>query len=70
MDEILKPCPFCGSRDVARMRSSDDYKFVECDDCGPWAKINDPEARPSADESAAKAWNTRTQAQSGIDNGD
>jgi Lar family restriction alleviation protein len=70
MDEILKPCPFCSSEQVTTSPcqniTDDDRPEVTwaaiCKACG--ARVD----RDSEAEAIA-AWNTRTQAQSGIDNG-
>lgn len=32
----MKPCPFCGSRDLARIRNG---KHVRCNDCGGSARV-------------------------------
>lgn len=45
----LKPCPFCGSRDV-EMCQSDDY-FVKCEECGAQGPLRFHK------ENARKAWN-------------
>jgi Lar family restriction alleviation protein len=62
MDEILKPCPFCGSADVR----FDQIEFQIV--CRNIACAAHPHMFDTKTE-AIKAWNTRTQAQSGIDNG-
>lgn len=49
----IKPCPFCGSKDVFTGHRSSFY--VHCDECqvdGPWNDRNEQEA--------IEAWNRRT----------
>ena len=60
MDE-LKPCPFCGSKDVA-MAQNPVYNimFVHCDGCGLIASFRQSE---NAEDTVA-AWNRRA-----LDNG-
>ena len=47
----LKPCPFCGSRDVEAVDSLD---FVACQNCGASLEDSEPSAR--------ELWNTRATA--------
>jgi hypothetical protein len=65
MDEILN-CPFCGS--PAEEGSDGKWgSFVVCTN-EEWC--NALQHSFGNEERAINAWNTRTQAQSGIDNGD
>ena len=45
MSVDLKPCPFCGSRDVRMTR----FEYVECAGCRTYGPDNDDQAR---------AWNS------------
>lgn len=58
MTKPLKPCPFCGSRDVELQRLGDAYRrffMVVCDVC----EAEGPIARSST--RASEAWNTRVE---------
>lgn len=51
MDEELKPCPFCGSKEVNLM--DDGVFYVSCFNCSTDGPMSD------TDRGAIKAWNTR-----------
>ena len=50
MNEELKPCPFCGSKNIARSEGRDGsnrpWHYIECEDC---SALSDPDV-----------WNRRT----------
>jgi Lar family restriction alleviation protein len=54
----LKPCPFCGSANIARhtFPEDDSRDFVMCSDCGVYAQRNDCDAEP------VEVWNRRSAA--------
>lgn len=56
----LKPCPFCGSRNVRTIYIRDGRKAV-CDGCHSSGspEFNGPDGMHSADERAVEAWNKR-----------
>ncbi|WPZ05464.1 Lar family restriction alleviation protein [Pelagerythrobacter marinus] len=68
-DEVtLKPCPFCGAREIAHSynhRSPPANVYFVCSQCGagPYAENGDPETKEAWD-AAGKLWNTRAAAQS------
>lgn len=58
MSEQLKPCPFCGSKDIGTsyhlpMFGEDMLYFVVCNDCGAMSYHSRVEKR------AIEAWNRR-----------
>ena len=56
MANKLKPCPFCGSKDVEVSKS---LKVVVCNNCGAYGP--DGNKRYDCDEeSAIDAWNKRS----------
>ena len=73
MDNIIKPCPFCGG--MAILDSNYNYSkhlyyvSVKCDTCGAQGKaykqIETPKTGlgPEAFRLAINAWNTRTETQ-------
>lgn len=60
MTEELKPCPFCGSADIAHNMFEDDagreFSFIMCDGCG--VNCNDVDTLP--ERKAIDVWNTRS----------
>lgn len=52
----LKPCPFCGSKDIKVWMKFDSY-FVQCEDCSALAP--DPSCTEYEMEEAIALWNTR-----------
>lgn len=58
-DEELKPCPFCGSKELKVAWTtfggmcSVPLKFVECIGCNVWGQ------RDSKEKEAIRKWNTR-----------
>ena len=50
----LKPCPFCGSKNIREFQSPDDMGFVECSKCRA--------ATIGYVERAANIWNRRAKA--------
>lgn len=54
MREVLKPCPFCGSKSLTLTVNEHHWKIVECDDCGMRGPCIDLE-----DEEYLARWNTR-----------
>jgi acyl-CoA reductase-like NAD-dependent aldehyde dehydrogenase len=67
-DEVaLKPCPFCGAREIAHSynhRSLPANVYYVCGQCGagPYAENGNPETKEAWD-AAGKLWNTRAAAQ-------
>lgn len=54
MEEMeLKPCPFCGCKEPNMAISSNNFRWVECLNCGAAGGTADNE------EFAAKLWNER-----------
>lgn len=54
--ERLKPCPFCGSKNVGGMTRLDSC-FIRCNKCH--ASVPDPNATRMSMEKAWKLWNNR-----------
>ena len=61
--EKIKPCPFCGNKDIT---FGDDIFWMECSGCGafgPTVRVSQEEANslPATDitELAVKLWNSR-----------
>lgn len=63
--DALKPCPFCGSTDLAVHAMFDDdgkHEVVECVGCGTMGPGSDPESAGSDREAEARRlWNTRVE---------
>lgn len=56
--EKLKPCPFCGSKNVGGLMQFDSC-FIRCNKC--YALVPDPSATKMSMEEAWKLWNSRTE---------
>lgn len=54
----LKPCPFCGGKNVYIGKNYLAQHFVRCPDCGAvvWGRDSEEEI---SEKDAAKAWNRR-----------
>lgn len=65
-DEILLPCPFCGSINVSVLNTHTPYYFAECEDCS--CQMHDSYSREEDNLRGHKnsfnrviqKWNTRT----------
>ena len=54
MAEELKPCPFCGSKDIhAGHNLRNHHEEIFCDDCGAEVSSEDDH------QDAVRMWNTR-----------
>jgi len=64
-DEEVKPCPFCGSRDIAICNTHSALYWMECQNCGAqvdgknYGDRNDDESHLEAARSALSTWNHR-----------
>lgn len=64
-EEEVKPCPFCGSADIALCNTHTAAYWMECQDCGAqvdghsYASLDDDESHLASARSALEAWNHR-----------
>ena len=56
--ERLKPCPFCGSKNVGGLMQFGSC-FIRCNKC--YSLVPDPNATRMSMEEAWKLWNSRTE---------
>ncbi|GAI75176.1 unnamed protein product, partial [marine sediment metagenome] len=63
--EEIKPCPFCGSADIAIENTHTALYWMECQNCGAqvdgknYGDLNDDESHLEAARSALATWNHR-----------
>ena len=68
-EDILKPCPFCGSSELELCNTWTALYWIECRNCGAQvdgiAYPNDerPDDHQEAKQSAIEFWNTRVSAE-------
>lgn len=63
MNEVLKPCPFCGEEAELQYggngnRESTGMSFVRCKKCGAIGQKFEVSRKYSSDEKAIEAWNS------------